>query len=77
MKTTILKVECGAKTKTGKFAELPKGTEVQASPQEIMDPINVPGVNDVSLLARCPRAKNPAPYTIDASDLRLAIGRYF
>lgn len=72
MTTTTIHIECRAKTNTGKFVTLPKGTEIQASFQEIMDALTAGG-NDIRLMARCPGAKNPAPYEIDASDLWLAV----
>jgi hypothetical protein len=77
MTTTTIHIECSAKTNTGRFVTLPEGTEIQASPREIMDLLNGQASNDIRLMARCPRAKNPAPYEIDASDLRLAVDRYF
>lgn len=74
MDTTKLVVECSAKTVTGKFVTLPEGAEVQGSKREIVAAMNNAGqARSVRMMVRCPKAKNPAPYDIDLSDLWLAV----
>lgn len=74
MDTTKLTVECSAKTVAGKFVTLPEGAEVQGSKNEIVAALNSAGqARSVRMMVRCPRAKNPAPYDVDVSDLWLAV----
>lgn len=75
MNTTTLTVECSAKTTRGQWIALPEGAEVQASAQECIAAMNAAPSRSgtVKFMVRCPRAKNPAPYEIDISDLWLAV----
>lgn len=71
--TIRLAVECSAATKSGKFVTLPAGTEVHGSASSIREAISVPELVEFECMARSPKAKSPAFYRIDASDLWLAL----
>jgi hypothetical protein len=69
-----LMTECSATTKHGKSVGLPEGTEVDVTRADISSYTAAnPSATAMDLMARCPGAKNPAPYSVDISDLWLAV----
>lgn len=72
MKTMTLTAECGALTMTDRPVALPVGAELQMTRDELKAQLQSREPY-LKLMVRCPGAKNPAPYMVDASDLWLEV----